>query len=64
LGISGQLPDGLFPIAGDGGGDFLCLDFRCEPVAPPVAYWSHEVGGAEGVVPVAASITELLSLLG
>jgi hypothetical protein len=27
LAVDSQLPDGLFPIAEDGGGDLLCLDF-------------------------------------
>jgi hypothetical protein len=63
LAVDGQLPEGLFPIAEDGGGDFLCLDFRGGPAAPPVVYWSHDVGGEEGVLPVAGSFGELLSLL-
>src|SRR5262249_53716607 len=64
LAVDEQLPDGLFPIAEDGGGDFLCLDFRGGSAAPTVVYWAHEVGGDEGVVPVAGSFAELLSLLG
>jgi hypothetical protein len=63
LAVDGQFPDGLFPIAGDGGGDLLCLDFRGRPAGPAVVYWSHEVGGEEGVVPVAGSFGELLSFL-
>ena len=63
LAIDGQLPERLFPIAEDGGGDLLCLDFRGGSAAPPVVYWSHEVGGAEGVVPVADGFTQLVSLL-
>jgi hypothetical protein len=63
LAVDAQLPDGLFPIAEDGGGDFLCLDFRADPDHPAVAYWSHEVGGDEGVVPIAGSFTGLLALL-
>lgn len=64
LAVDGMLPDGLFPIGEDGGGDFLCLDFRGGSVAPPVVYWSHEVGDEEGVAPVTSSFAELLSLLG
>jgi hypothetical protein len=63
LTLDGQLPDGLFPIAEDGGGDFLCLDFRGRPSPPTIVYWSHEVGGDEGVVHVADNFTELLSLI-
>jgi hypothetical protein len=64
LAVDGQLPLGLFPIAEDGGGDFICLDFRDDLAAPSVVYWSHEVSGDEGVVRVAGSFTELLTLLG
>lgn len=64
LAVDGQLPDRLFPIADDGGSDLLCLDFRGSSGVPPVVYWSHDVGGAEGVFPVAASFAELLTLLG
>ena len=63
LAVDNQLEDGLFPFAEDGGGDFLCLDFRGGTHAPRVVYWSHEVGGEGGVVPVAGSFTEMLSLL-
>lgn len=63
LAVDGQLPDALFPIAEDGGGDFLCLDYRGGLATPPLVYWSHEVGGEEGVFPVACSFDELLSLL-
>jgi hypothetical protein len=63
LTIDAQLPDKLFPIAEDGGGDLLCLDFRSGTEPPPVVYWSHEVGGEEGVYSVADSFSELLTLL-
>jgi hypothetical protein len=63
LAADSQLPDGLFPFAEDGGGDLLCLDFRSEPSSPSVIYWSHEVGGEEGIVPIAASFSALLAML-
>jgi hypothetical protein len=63
LAVDSQLPVGLFPIAEDGGGDLLCLDFRSDPGAPSVVYWSHEVGGEEGIVPVAESFSALLAML-
>jgi hypothetical protein len=63
LAVDHQLPDRVFPIAEDGGGDYLCLDFRGGSAVAPVVYWSHEVGGEEGVVPVASSFSELLLML-
>lgn len=63
LAIDSQLPDGLFPFAEDGGGDLLCLDYRHGPTDPAVVYWSHEVGGPDGIVPMTDSFSALLALL-
>lgn len=64
LGVDAQLPAGLVPVAEDGGGDFICLDYRGGPERLAVVYWSHEVGGEAGVVPVAETFGDFLSLLG
>lgn len=63
LAVDKQLPDGLFPFAEDGGGDFLCLDFRGGSDCPRVVYWSHDIGGDDSVVSVANSFSELLLML-
>ena len=62
--VDGPLPDGLVPVTDDGGGDLVCLDYRGGPESPRVVYWSHEVGGVEGITPIADTFTAFLSLLG
>lgn len=32
-------PSGLVPIAGDGGGNYICFDFRSDTSNPPVVFW-------------------------
>lgn len=64
LTIDGQLPDRLFPIAEDGGGNLLCFDYRSTLPEPPVIYWWHEVGGEDGITNVAESFIALLAMLG
>jgi hypothetical protein len=56
------LPAGVIPIIDDGGGDLVCLDYRTA-AEPRVVYWAHEVGGVEGIVPVADSFVAFLELL-
>lgn len=65
LAVDQQLPKGVVPIAEDGGGNMLCLDYREDSSrsTPKVAFWFHEVGGDDGIVPVCDTFTELLSLL-
>ena len=55
------LPPGLIPIIDDGGGNFVCLDYRADPLNPPaIAYVS--LGGE--VVPLAPDFTAFLGRLG
>ena len=60
-----QLPAGVVPIGDDGEGNYLCLDYRGDPTKsnPVIAYWFHELGGADGIVPVADSFTAFLGML-
>lgn len=63
-GSEGGLPAGVVPIADDGGGDLVCLDYRASSDEPSVVYWAHEFGGIEGLVPLADTFGEFLDLLG
>ena len=65
LAYDAQLPSGLVPVADDGGGDLVCLDYRlCGPQgSPSVAYWCHELEGPDGLVPLAPSFTAFLASL-
>lgn len=58
-----QLPAGLIPFADDGGGDYMCLDYREASDAPRVAYWAHERGKHDSVFPLADSFREFLDSL-
>ena len=62
LAIDQQLPSKLVPIADDGGGNFLCLDYR-RTSTPSVAFWFHEVGGDQAVVFVCDTFSQLLNML-
>lgn len=50
LAVDDQLPDLVFPIAEDGGDNFLRLDYRPDlsKSEPAIAFWFHEVGGPVG----------------
>ncbi|MFO1041860.1 MAG: SMI1/KNR4 family protein [Planctomycetaceae bacterium] len=55
-----HLPPTIIPIAQDGGGDFVCLDYRQSSI-PTIVYWHHEVSGVEGITPLAGTFSELLA---
>lgn len=59
------LPPEIVPIADDGGGDFVCLDYRDDPTrsSPRIVYWHHELQGVDGLMPLAESFSELLAKL-
>ena len=41
--IKDKLPKDVYPFAGDGGGDFMCLDYRnVDNGEPKIYYWDHE----------------------
>lgn len=65
LAVDDQLPELVLPVAEDGGGNFLCLDYRADPSRsePAVAFWFHEVSGPDGIVPVAQTWTKLETIL-
>jgi hypothetical protein len=52
------LPQGVIPIADDGGGDFVC--FRYTAAQPSVVYWHH---GGRSVVPLSDSFSGFLEML-
>lgn len=57
------LPERVIPIADDGGGDLLCLDYRAGGSNPRVVYWAHDLGHEEGIVDMAESFDAFLDLL-
>jgi cell wall assembly regulator SMI1 len=61
-GLRDQLPDGIVPIIGDGGGDYVGLDYR-HGDPPSISYFSHECDGPDAVVSLAASLSVFLDML-
>ncbi len=53
----------LIPIALDGGGDYMCLDFRESPTHPGIVYWSHEAMPETSLAHLADSFTSFLEML-
>jgi SMI1 / KNR4 family (SUKH-1) len=63
--LSEQLPEGLVPFADDGGGDFICFDYRTteKPNAPSVVYWHHERNAADSLTHLCDSFTAFIKML-
>ena len=57
-----ELPESIVPIAEDGGGNLLCLDYR-HSHAPAVVFWFHELAGEEGLRRVAPSFEAFITTL-
>jgi hypothetical protein len=52
----------LVPIAEDGGGNYLCLDYR-KREEPEIAFYYHELPGADGIIYVCQTFDEFLTRL-
>ena len=57
-----ELPRRLIPFGEDGGGNYVCFDYRHSDV-PSVVFWHHELEAEEGIFPVAATFEEFLRML-
>lgn len=63
--LEGQLPKGIVPFAEDGGGDYMCFDFRSNETAdnPGIIYW-HRSGLPENEFSfLANTFSEFLGIL-
>jgi hypothetical protein len=60
--LADELPGRVIPIGDDGGGDYVCLDFRSDG-PPTVAYFSHESEPSDDVIPLASSFSAFLQML-
>lgn len=64
LTIHNTLPKKVVPFARDGGGDYMCFDFRENPENPPVVYWEHEAFPPEKAISyLAPTFTDFLKML-
>jgi hypothetical protein len=53
------LPAGAIPIADDGGGDFVCLDYSRRTL-PTIGYWHHGAGSLVSLAPNFRAFLEML----
>lgn len=60
--LKDQLPSGVIPIADDGTGDFVCLDFRSHE-RPRITYWHHEREGEEALSVLAEDFDSFMEML-
>jgi hypothetical protein len=58
-----QLPKGIIPIADDGGGDFICFDFRSSETSPKVVYWHHEKKKEKSITYLCETFTDFIDML-
>ena len=57
-----KLPTEVVPFGEDGGGNYVCFDYRHSDV-PSVVVWYHELVGEDGIFPVADTFDDFLQLL-
>jgi hypothetical protein len=57
-----NLPRSVVPIAVDGAGNFLCLDYRVSS-SPTVVFWYHKLSGEAGLQNIAPSFEQFMETL-
>ncbi|MDA7980817.1 MAG: SMI1/KNR4 family protein [Pirellulales bacterium] len=58
------LPSGLVPFAGDGGGNYICFDFRSGSNSPSIVFWHSGRRGLDSEVSlVAKTFSDFVELL-
>ena len=61
--VSQLLPAGVVAFVQLGGGDLLCFDYRKRKKNPSIVCWLHDTDEGPTIIPVTATVTELLKLL-
>jgi hypothetical protein len=58
-------PEGIVSFAEDGGGNYICFDYRegKDNLDPPIVYWNHEANEGEDVSFVAKDFETFLGML-
>jgi len=57
-----DLSDRIVPFAEDGGGNYLCFDYRQSDV-PQIVFYFHELSGEDGIMKVCDTFEEFLDRL-
>lgn len=58
-----SLPQGLVMIGQDGGGGYICLDYRSGEESPRIAFWRSNAPSADTVIHLADTFTEFIGML-
>lgn len=56
-------PKSIVPFSQDGGGNYLCFDYRNCTENPPIVFWHHAIEENEGIFYLADSFEEFISSL-
>lgn len=56
-------PKGLIPFAPDGGGNYVCFDYRNCKETPSIVFWHHAVEENEGIFVLADSFEKFINSL-
>lgn len=58
-------PEGLIAFADNGGGDFICFDYRMDKESknPPIVFWSHGADKGKDVSFIAKNFEEFIGML-
>ena len=63
--IEYRFEDGLIPFGENGGGDYICFDYRKDKRTdnPPIVIWNHDMGLKHRVVFIANNFEEFINML-
>ena len=63
--IEYRFEDGLIPFGENGGGDYICFDYRNDKTTdnPPIVIWNHDMGLKHRVVFIANNFEEFINML-
>ena len=58
-------PEGLIAFTDNGGGDFVCFDYRQgkDNLDPPIVYWSHEADEGKDISFIAPNFDAFIKML-
>jgi hypothetical protein len=61
--VKPHVPNGIYPFAVTGTGDYICFDYRGSPHAPKIVFYFSESASEEALHPLAKSFSDLLTKL-
>lgn len=61
--VKPHVPDGIYPFAVTGTGDYICFDYRGSPHAPKIVFYFSESASEAALYPLAQSFSDLLARL-